>query len=500
MPRGWYTPAFAGASTVPEGDGTRRVVGFGHFEADLASGELRRQGIRVRLHGRPFDLLALLLERPGEVVTRGELKQRLWPDGTHVDFEHGLDNAANRLRAALGDSAASPRYVETLPRRGYRLIVPVEPRNGGPVASPPPAAPGAALRRLAASAAVAGVVLAGSSWLAVRWAADPAPQSAASSLPRDAVARREYIAGLYHQDRTDPASWERALGHFERTARLEPSFAPGHAGLAAALNRLGLAGLHPPAEAHARARAEAGVALQIDDGLAEAHLDLGTAKLRLEWDWAGALRSYDDALRLDPKLARAQHHRALVLGALGRWEEALDALGKARELEPGNVLYRADAGRVLYLARRYDEAIAQFHETLAIEPAHPLALKLLSDACLQTGRTPEAADALGRWLAAVGVDAEEVRLATRLLEEGGLPRLARRNLSNPAGKNLDDFGVPFKVALNHAALGGRDEAFEWLERARRQNDPRLIFLGVDPALDALRGDPRFAGVLRQVGL
>ena len=485
--------------------GPRRVVRFGLFEADLTTGELRRQGIRVRLNGRPFGLLALLLERPGELVTREELRRRLWPEGTYVDFEHGLNNAANRLRAALGDAAASPRYVETLPRRGYRLIVQAETRDLVPEEASRVASPRTGARRLAAPAALLATALIGSyfalPWAAaLRWAADPAPSAASASLPRDAAARREYLVGLYHEGKDDPAALERALSHLEEAVRLEPTFAPGHAELAAVFNRLGLAGSLPPEQAHTHARDEAESALRLEAGLALAHLELGTARLRLEWDWVGALRAYERALRLDPHLARAQHHRALVLGAMGRWGAALAALGRARELEPLNVDFSADAGRLLYLARRYDEAIAQFEETLELEPGHPLALKLLSDAYLQTGMKSQAAVAFGRWLEAVGVDGEERRLATSLLAEGGLPRLARRNLTNPLGKRLDAFGVPFKLALNHAAVGGRDEAFEWLERARQQNDPRLIFLKVDPALDPLRGDPRFEGVLRQVGL
>src|SRR6266446_7486942 len=91
-----------------------RVVCFGVYEADLRSGELRKQGLRVRLPEQPFQVLAILLEHPGEVVTREELQKRLWPDGTFVDFEQGLNAAVKRLRAALGDTADRPRFVETL--------------------------------------------------------------------------------------------------------------------------------------------------------------------------------------------------------------------------------------------------------------------------------------------------------------------------------------------------------------------------------------------------
>ena len=102
------------------------VVRFGVFEADVRAGELRKNGLKIRLPGQPFEVLAVMLERPGEVVTREELQKRLWPDGTFVDFDHSLNNAINKIREALGDSAESPRFVETLSRRGYRFIAPVE--------------------------------------------------------------------------------------------------------------------------------------------------------------------------------------------------------------------------------------------------------------------------------------------------------------------------------------------------------------------------------------
>ncbi len=99
---------------------------FGVFEADAATGELRRQGLRVKLHAQPLQLLFLLLERPGELLTREEISYKLWPNGTFVDYEHGVNSAVNRIREALGDKASSPRFIETLARRGYRFVAPVE--------------------------------------------------------------------------------------------------------------------------------------------------------------------------------------------------------------------------------------------------------------------------------------------------------------------------------------------------------------------------------------
>src|SRR3989441_13349104 len=103
-----------------------RIVRFGPFELDLRSGELRKNSSRVSLQHQPLQILSVLLERPGELVTREDLRQRLWPADTFVDFEHGLNAAVKRLRDALGDSAENPRFVETVPRRGYRFVAPVE--------------------------------------------------------------------------------------------------------------------------------------------------------------------------------------------------------------------------------------------------------------------------------------------------------------------------------------------------------------------------------------
>src|SRR3984893_16989738 len=116
---------------------TATLVRFGTFELDLRAGELRKGGAKLRLGGQPLQVLAILLESPGKVVTRDELQKRLWPD-TFVDVDHNLNTAVNKIRESLGDSAESPRFVETLPRLGYRFIGSV---NGNGIATPPPPTP-----------------------------------------------------------------------------------------------------------------------------------------------------------------------------------------------------------------------------------------------------------------------------------------------------------------------------------------------------------------------
>jgi DNA-binding winged helix-turn-helix (wHTH) protein len=121
---------------------------FGAFEADAETGELRRQGVRIKLNAQPFQVLLMLLGRPGQLLTREEISHELWPDGTFVDSEHGVNSAVNRIREALGDSAGSPRFIETMARRGYRFVAPVQRiwvsakvKPAAALAGPPPAQP-----------------------------------------------------------------------------------------------------------------------------------------------------------------------------------------------------------------------------------------------------------------------------------------------------------------------------------------------------------------------
>src|ERR1700733_8451449 len=119
------------------------IFRFGAYEGDPDSGELRKSGIRLRVQEQPFQVLLVLLGRPSEVVTREELRQRLWPADTFVDFDHSLNSVINKLREALSDSAANPRFIETLARRGYRFLAPVEfvRKHSGPPAAVIAAAP-----------------------------------------------------------------------------------------------------------------------------------------------------------------------------------------------------------------------------------------------------------------------------------------------------------------------------------------------------------------------
>jgi len=120
--------------------GQPRLYRFGLYEADVRSGELRKNGVKQRIQGQPFEVLVALLERPNQVVTRDDLRARLWPQDTFVDFDHSLNTAINKVRDVLGDTAANPRFLETLPKRGYRFIAPVQAQDVEPALPEDPTA------------------------------------------------------------------------------------------------------------------------------------------------------------------------------------------------------------------------------------------------------------------------------------------------------------------------------------------------------------------------
>jgi len=198
---------------------------FGLFEVRGRTGELLKQGRLLRLRGRPFDILLFLLERRGDVITREELKSRLWSTDTFVDFDHGLNTAVNRLRDALGDSAENPRFIETLPKRGYRFIAPIEvvlaasatPIPTAPSLDPEPAPVRTArvpFRRMVVAAVTLAAALGVAGVLYVRQG--PASRPAGLSGPASAAAQRPW--GLPRRPRRRRASSRRTRARRARQA------------------------------------------------------------------------------------------------------------------------------------------------------------------------------------------------------------------------------------------------------------------------------------------
>src|SRR2546428_109933 len=291
-----------------------RAVRFGPFEVDLRAGELRKQDRRIRLPDQPLHILTVLLEHPGEMVTREELRQRLWPADTFVDFDHGLNNAINRLREALGDSADHPTYIETIPRRGYRFIGTIERAAGVvPEASPTEARPIRSIAVLPLETVTRDPEYLGE---------ERAPFSRHQAVNPEALAlypRAQSHSGLRRREDN-----QAAIRLLEKAIALDPSFATAHAALSAAYRVRGLTLEPDETEWEEKAFAAVQKALQLDANLAEAYAARGF----LLWSrtnhfpHARAVRELRRALALNPNLAEAHHQLGNVYNHVGLLDKA----------------------------------------------------------------------------------------------------------------------------------------------------------------------------------
>lgn len=608
---------------------------FGGFTVDVDAGELSRQGARVKLQERPFQLLVALVERPGEVVTREELRQRLWPDGTFVDFDHSISSAINRLRNALNDSAIQPRYVETVGRRGYRFVYPVAAtaqrsaptathlaravpyrritllaslalfvvaagaialvlREPGHAGRPDPIRAIAVLplknlssdpeqeyfsegltdelitnlasldglrvisrtsamhykdsrkplraiaKELNVDAVVEGSVLRWDERIRITarlvevasdhhvWARSyerdhrdildlqnevtrdiaenirlsltaTARARLAASRPIDPEAHEHYLRGRFYWSKRRPADLHTAIQHYEKAIARDPRYARAYAGLADSYSVIRAYNLARQDESIREARAAARKALELDEGLAEAHTSLGLIALIYDWDWRTAEREYRRAIQLDSNYATAHHWYAELLAYRGRFEEAFTEIELARQLDPLSLIIATDRGEILYLARDYDGAIAQVREVLAVEPNFPPAHYILIFALVEKGLFAEALADIEKWRGSdetpwslmlqahvYGRSRQDVR-ARQAVEK--LEQLKRRQPMDPA-----------PVLLAQIGLGNKEEAFAWLDVAYSERSTALTSLKVNPIYDPLRHDPRLHVMMRRIGL
>ncbi len=316
----------------------------------------------------------------------------------------------------------------------------------------------------------------------------------------DPEAYTAYLAGRYFLGRLDSTSSREARDRFTRALDRDPTFAAAWGGLSEAYNNLTSLAVLPASEAYPMAREAAETALELDPKLAEAHAALATVLDRYYWDTEAAGVHFRRALELDPSSARARRFHAAYLRNLGRFEEALAEVRTAQTLDPLFAFSRLEEGQILYMARRYDEAIATYEELLRIVPGTERAYVFIGLARAQQERFEEALDALQR------MDPELQHpdaLAIRGYVYGkmGRPEDALRMLTRLEGLAAEHDGATlFQAAAIRIGLGQHDAALDLLERAVEQPTWHLRLLKVEPVFDPLRSDSRFETLLRQVGL
>jgi len=308
---------------------------------------------------------------------------------------------------------------------------------------------------------------------------------------RNSDAYQLYLKGRYHWNKRTEESLRRGISFFREAIENDPSFAGAYAGLADCFVTMTTNIPLPPQEAMPKAKAAAMKAIELDDGLAEAWASLGAVRWWFDWDWNGAEEAYQRAIALNPNYANAHDGYAMMLSARGRFDEATEQLRKAADLDPLSLIIAVHAGWPFYFARDYDTAIRRFRKALELDERFIPADGWLGMALGQQGRYAEAVDAFTR---ALEVDRIPILLAmlahTHAIAGNREKALAYLDALREQAK--ERYVSPYDIALVHAALGETNAALDELQAAREDRSAWMVFLNVDPRLDPLRREPRFA--------
>ena len=615
------------------------VLKFGLFEVDLQSGEVRKAGMRQKLVGHPVKVLQALLERPHEIVTRAELRQRLWPENTFVDHDLALRKAVNRLREVLGDSTESPRFIETVPRTGYRFIGAVEATQ--PESVPSTAAmpknrgvPWKVIRALTLLTLAIMLIAVNTGKLRTRiFAKSNAPEirsiavlpldnlskdpgqdyfsdgitdtlttelaqidalrvisrtsavhfkGTKQTLPeigheldvdaivegsvtrtenrvritaqlvdtrtdrhlwakayerdskdvlfmQDEVARdiadeirvklkpeertrlmqgrsvnpevlEACLKGRFYYEKQSIPAFNEAANYYRQAIAHDPTYAPAYVGLAAAYKELGVWGALPPREAASQATDTVERALALNDNSGDAHAVLGHIHFLWDWDWPGAEREYERAFELGPPSTDTSIQYAVYLSAMGRHDEAVTVMRKARASDPVSQASNGLLGTIYYWSHRFDEAADQFHKDLALHPDSAFAHGYLGRCFEQKAMYAGAVEEYLQEKASGGVGEGELTRFRQAFVRSGMNGFLREELKSAIASSKSRYVDPFWIAILHARLGDNDQAFRWLESGVQQRSHNLALISTEPMLDGLHSDPRFQDLLRRMRL
>jgi TolB-like protein/DNA-binding winged helix-turn-helix (wHTH) protein/Tfp pilus assembly protein PilF len=640
---------------MSENDHQTRRLRFSVFEVDLKAGELRKHGMKIRIQEQPFQLLATLIEHAGEVVSREDLQKKLWTANTFVDFDHGLNKAINKIREALGDSAESPRFVETVSRRGYRFLAEVRVADApsgfrsasatqSPLAAEPPVRvelvdkpaiakghslslaskasvlvllvlvvfvgawkvrswkrPSLVIRSLAVlpleslssdasqdyfadgmtdelisdlgqisalrvisrtsvmtykhahkplpqiarelnvDAVVEGTVLRSGDQVRItaqliEAAADKhlwsqsyegelrntlALQNQVASAIADQIrinlnpqeqaalktakvvdpeAYQSYLKGRFFWNKRTADGLRAALAYFNQAIEEDPKYAQAYSGLADTYALLGdwQYAAMTTKEALPKAKAAAVKALDLDSTLGEAHNSLAFCLDGFDWDLESGGKEFRRAIQLNPGYATAHHWYAWHLALLRRYDEAIEEMKKAQNLDPLSLIIDADLAELLVLAHSYDESIIQSRKAIEMDPNFALAHNQLAQAYLQKHMNDDAVAEFQKAVQLSGGSPTSIANLARAYVASGKRSEAEKLLTDLKKRSTPGYSHASEIAVIYAALGDTDQAMSWLEKGYEERfNPGVL---LRPGFDPLRSNPRFQDLASRVGL
>jgi TolB-like protein/DNA-binding winged helix-turn-helix (wHTH) protein/tetratricopeptide (TPR) repeat protein len=608
------------------------------FRLDLSSYLLLDGDLPVRLERQPMELLILLVERKGQLVTRDEIAARLWGDGVFVDVDRNINSIVRKLRNAFKDDPDHPAFVETVVRKGYRFIGPIEVSPQLSEAPAPPVSADATLPRstsrrpghvfwtLAVVGAAMVILIAGVSWHLLRssgsrpdpirsiavlplendsgdagqeYFADGMTQELTSEIAQstglrvishtsvlqyknvrtapeigkelhvdavvegsvqrsgervrvtaqlirtasdqvlwsnsyerdlrdilglqrdiagdiavqvriklnehrgpsptiDPAAHDLYLQGLFHYEKTTESDLRTAIDDFQKAIDKDPNYAAAYAGMSQAYVVLGTF-YWPAPLSMPKAKAAASKALELDPKLSQAHVSLGSVYYYYDWDWVAAEREAETAIRLNPSDAYAHDLLAGYYGTMGRFNDSMAELSRARELAPRAADILGDTVFWAFFSRNYDLAIENGKAAVATQPDNAFAQVFLGMAYAKKGEVTEAL--------------QHADLA-RQFDRGPLIASFRANVYALAGRRdealaelhevekqrVEHYSCAYEVGTAYILLGQTDRGFDWLNNAYEGRSNCMILLKVDPRLDGVRTAAQYQKLLRNVGL
>ena len=457
---------------------------FDGWTVDRISGEISRGDRAVRLPQQPLRILIELFDHAGAVVTRDQLVKVLWPAGI-VDFDNGLNVAMRKLRVALDDVGDTPRYIETLPRVGYRFV-----GKPGVTAATRPVTEIRRLPRarialaLALVALVAGVGL--SWWM---WSG----RDTSRHVPSER-AQELYLDGLQLRSRRDIDTTNQSIEKFAAALKEDPNYSEAWAAYGTAISIAVIRQKLTPADGIPRARAAAARAIELAPGEATGYVLQGQILMDHDKDFAGAKRELDRAMELDDHESLVWHSLAMWHGQLGQVEEAFAAIRRARELEPTRPIYTANYSLLLYETRRYEEAIGIVRQLIVGNARFDQARSVLARALMATGDLAgalEQAQANGE----SGPNQGDLGMVYAKL---GRREDALREVERLDERARQGFAMAYERAQIYAALGDIAQACEALTLAVTDHSLLVNWMRLEPRLDPLRGSQCYTDAERKL--
>jgi TolB-like protein/DNA-binding winged helix-turn-helix (wHTH) protein/Tfp pilus assembly protein PilF len=323
-------------------------------------------------------------------------------------------------------------------------------------------------------------------------------QASSSARPVDPEAHDAVLQGLFNYDKGTEEGLTAAIADYQAAIARDPNYAAAYAGMADAYVQLGVL-YQPPPQAMPQAKAAALKALELDPDLSAAHVSLGNVHYYYEWDWAAAEREVRQAIELNPSNAYAHDLLAEYYGTVGRCNDNVLELQRARELAPVSVEILGDTVMWAFLCRNYDQAISKGEAITATQPYNSFAQVFLGMSYAKQGHIPEA---LQHADLAVQYDKSPLIASFRanVYALAGRKDVATAALADVEKRRVEQYSCSYEIGTGYVLLGQTDRGFRWLDNAYQSRSECMILVKVDPRLDSVRSDPRYQTLLRRVGL